>query len=256
MAGDNGSIQGPAEKKWGYTTITVADWDGDGRKDIIANSIWGKIVWYKNAGTKKSPKLEKARPVIAEFVGNTPKPKWTWWNPEDNHLVTQWRTTPFAIDWNKDGLMDLIMLDTEGFLCFYERYMENGTRKLKPGKRIFYGTNGSVFDSKNAVADESPGLLRLNNREAGGSGRRKLCVTDWDGDGNYDLLVNSLNISVFENIKNENGNVYFRHLGPVSEQKIAGHTTSPTMMNWDKKGQSNLLLGAEDGHFYYFPEKK
>lgn len=256
MAGDNGSIQGPAEKKWGYTTITVADWDGDGRKDIIANSIWGKIVWYKNAGTKKSPKLEKARPVIAEFGGNTPKPKWTWWTPEDNHLVTQWRTTPFAIDWNKDGLMDLIMLDTEGFLCFYERYMGNGTRKLKPGKRIFYGTNGSAFDSKNAVADESPGLLRLNNREAGGSGRRKLCVTDWDGDGDFDLLVNSLNISVFENIKTENGNVYFRHLGPVSEQRIAGHTTSPTMMNRDKKGLSNLLLGAEDGHFYYSPEKK
>ena len=30
QAGDNGSIQGPAEAKWGYTTVAVADWDGDG----------------------------------------------------------------------------------------------------------------------------------------------------------------------------------------------------------------------------------
>jgi len=29
-AGANGSIQGPAEAKWGYTTLSVADWDGDG----------------------------------------------------------------------------------------------------------------------------------------------------------------------------------------------------------------------------------
>ena len=42
MAGPTGSIQGPAETKWGYTTISVADWDHDGRTDIIANSIWGR----------------------------------------------------------------------------------------------------------------------------------------------------------------------------------------------------------------------
>ena len=33
QAGENGSIQGPAEAKWGYTTQTVADWDHDGRLD-------------------------------------------------------------------------------------------------------------------------------------------------------------------------------------------------------------------------------
>jgi hypothetical protein len=39
MAGPNGSIQGPAEAKWGYTTLNIADWDGDGRLDIVYNSI-------------------------------------------------------------------------------------------------------------------------------------------------------------------------------------------------------------------------
>ena len=29
MAGPGGSIQGPCEAKWGYTTLSVADWDGD-----------------------------------------------------------------------------------------------------------------------------------------------------------------------------------------------------------------------------------
>jgi hypothetical protein len=57
MAGGNGSIQGPCEAKWGYTTLSVADWDGDGLNDIIINSIWGKIEWFKNVGTKSNPKL-------------------------------------------------------------------------------------------------------------------------------------------------------------------------------------------------------
>lgn len=255
LAGENGSIQGPAERKWGYTTLSLADWDGDGLLDIIANSIFGKIVWYKNVGSPTAPALEKARPVEAEFGGNPPKPDWNWWNPEKNHLVTQWRTTPFAIDWNRDGLTDLIMLDTEGYLSFYERYLENEVRKLKPGQRIFYGINGSVFDSKNNVVDESPGLLKLNNREAGGSGRRKLCVADWDGDDDFDLIVNSINASLFENVKTENGKVYFRHAGTFSDQKIAGHTTSPTTVNWGKGKLPELLLGAEDGHFYYLSQE-
>ena len=43
MAGPNGSIQGPCEAKWGYTTFSVADWDGDGDGDIIYNSILGRL---------------------------------------------------------------------------------------------------------------------------------------------------------------------------------------------------------------------
>ena len=49
QAGPNGSIQGPCEAKWGYTTLSVADWNHDGRLDIVANSIWGKVVWFENA---------------------------------------------------------------------------------------------------------------------------------------------------------------------------------------------------------------
>src|SRR5690606_30749289 len=39
LAGPNGSIQGPAEAKWGYTCLSVADWDHDGLPDIVINTI-------------------------------------------------------------------------------------------------------------------------------------------------------------------------------------------------------------------------
>lgn len=245
LAGESGSIQGPAERKWGYTTLSVADWDGDGRKDIILNSIFGKIEWYKNTGTKGAPKLTKMGGVKVDWKKNqVPKPEWNWWNPEKNELVTQWRTTPYAIDWNKDGLMDLVMLDHEGYLAFFERFRKRGKLYLKPGKRIF----------KNADIQLDNNLLHLNEREAGGSGRRKIAFADWDGDGDLDLLANSTNIEWYENLGEKEGNTIFKHKGNIVNTKLAGHTTSPTVVDWDKDGKPNLLIGAEDGHFYYLGE--
>ena len=118
QAGYNGSIQGPCEAKWGYTTLSVADWDQDGLLDIIVNSIWGKVVWYKNIGTQDNPQLAAAQPILVESEDGPQKPEWFWWNPVGNELATQWRTTPVVIDLNKDGLNDLVMLDYEGYPAF------------------------------------------------------------------------------------------------------------------------------------------
>jgi hypothetical protein len=237
MAGPNGSIQGPCEAKWGYTTLSVADWDHDGLADIVANSIWGKVIWYRNIGSRNEPKLAGAESVEVEWPDRPLKPAWTWWQPRDNQLVTQWRTTPVVIDLNTDGLNDLVMLDHEGYLAFFERAREKGQAILLPGKRIF--------------KDKAGETLRLSKRNAGGSGRRKLCMTDWDGDGKLDLLANSRNISFFRNVSKTPGQHIFEDTGMVDERILAGHSTSPTVVDWDKNGVPDLLVGAEDGFLYY-----
>ena len=251
MAGRNGSIQGPAEAKWGYTTLSVADWDGDGKKDLIVNSIWGKVIWFKNIGSKQHPTLSKAQDVVVDWAKGAPKPAWNWWKPGKTELVTQWRTTPLAIDWNKDGLMDLVMLDHEGYLSLFERRRKNGKLVLEPGKRIFYGAPYSGFNFRNAVTDSSVGPLRLNTGASGSSGRRKFCIADWNGDGKPDLLVNSINISLLKNKFMSKDSVVYRDMGELSNVKLAGHTSSPTIVDWNKDKIPDLLIGAEDGHFYY-----
>ena len=251
MAGENGSIQGPCESKWGYTTLSVADWDGDGLHDIIVNSIWGKVIWYKNTGTQGSPQLSQAQPVQVDWGQEIPKPVWNWWEPEESELSTQWRTTPQAIDWNRDGLMDLVMLDHEGYLAYFERFEQDGALWLKPGERIFYATDNPGFDARHRVQDSTAGGLQLNVKKYGGSGRRKFCFVDWDRDGDMDLLVNSENVSLMENVGEEEGRVKFTNKGTLVSEKLAGHTTSPTVADWNKDGDPELLIGAEDGHFYY-----
>ena len=251
MAGENGSIQGPAEAKWGYTAPSVADWDGDGLADVLVNSIWGKVLWYRNVGEPGAPKLDAAAPVRVAWEGPAPKPEWNWWDPEEGTLATQWRTTPHAIDWNENGLMDLVMLDHEGYLSFFERFEQDGKRLLRPGRRIFYGAEASTYGPRNEVRSEEAGRLRLNADKYGRSGRRKFAFTDWDSDGDQDLLVNSENVALFVNEGEQDGRVVLRHAGNVAARKLAGHTTSPTPVDWNNDGVPDLLVGAEDGHFYY-----
>lgn len=236
QAGENGSIQGPAEAKWGYTVPNVADWNHDGLLDIVINSIWGEVLWYENIGAVGSPKLAAAQPILVAWDGPTPKPEWVWWNPKGNQLVTQWRTTPVVIDWNGDGLNDIVMLDHEGYLALFQRKKEGEELTLLPGERIF----------KDAAGEP----LRLNDGYAGKSGRRKLALTDWDGDGPIDILINGDSIEFMRNTGSMN-EPKFENMGSLDARPVGGHSTCPTTVDWDKNGVPDLLYGAEDGFFYY-----
>ncbi|WP_425618666.1 FG-GAP repeat domain-containing protein [Anatilimnocola sp. NA78] len=260
QAGTNGSIQGPAEAKWGYTTISVADWDHDGLPDIVANSILGRVVWWKNIGSRQAPKLGKMRSVQVEWPSTPPKPAWTWWNPAAKELATEWRTTPLVHDFTGDGLNDLAMLDHEGYFALFPRASVKDQANpsfpfnslvLLPPQRNFYGIGGSEFDGAGKKLNKADGLLRLNVGEAGKSGRRKLTVADWDGDGLVDLITNGRNATFFKCLKSTKDRIELQDTRALDERQLAGHDTSPTTVDWNGDGRRDLLVGAEDGFLYF-----
>ncbi|MFZ4768168.1 MAG: FG-GAP repeat domain-containing protein, partial [Roseimicrobium sp.] len=236
MAG-NRSIQGPAEAKWGYTTLNIADWDADGLPDIVLNSITSEVQWLKNIGTRTAPKLAAPQPVEVEWNGEQPKLAWGWLRPDGDGLLTQWRTTPVVYDFNQDGVLDLAMLDTEGYLAYFERAKQDGKLILKAPRRAF--------------VDEKGKPLQLNAGTAGKSGRRKLCVTDWDGDGKFDFLLNSANADFLQQIDSKSGHWVLRNAGTLAPRNIEGHDVSPTVVDFDNDGVPDFLGGAEDGRFYF-----
>ena len=300
LAGERGSIQGPGEAKWGYTTVSVCDWDMDELPDLVVNSVWGKVVWYRNVGTRTEPKFTDAGMVEVEWEGTAPKPPWTWWTPAEKELAPQWRTSVQGIDLTGDGLTDLVVLDGDGYLVLHERIQEDGKLKLMPGKRVFHMEEGKphVFnhkqqernldtnqDGRNDLAGlddqgrigffvsetgnevrwvdrsddpryKDPGnatALRMASGWTGRSGRRKFVLTDWDHDGKLDLLVNSINVNFLKNVSDEPGKYVFRDMGPMDTLVLAGHTTSPSLIDINSDGVDDLVLGAEDGFFYYLP---
>ncbi len=251
MAGANGSIQGPAEAKWGYTTLSIADWNNDKLPDLIVNSIWGKVVWYRNLGTRTSPKLAAAQPIEVAWEGSPPTLAYGWLHPAGKELLTQWRTTPVAVDWNRDGLTDLVMLDQAGYLAYFERTQRAGKLVLLAPRRVFQGENFSVTNSRHNIVNSGAGAIRLNNGVAGASGRRKLCVVDWDGDGLLDFFVNSANANFLRQTGRRDGQWNFKDMGLLVNENIEGHDVSPTTVDFNGDGRPDFVGGAEDGRMYY-----
>ena len=241
-AGGNGSIQGPAETKWGYSTLSVADWDADGRLDLVVNSIWGAVRWFRNVGTPQRAVLEADRPVEVAWPGLPPKPAWVWWPTTGRELVTQWRTTPVVTDWTGDGLKDIVMLDDEGFLALWERRQSPGGLVLLPPRRVFTDASGKP--------------LKLSGGIRGKSGRRKMVATDWDGDGLTDILLNSSNASLLKNRGKTGENWVLEDTGPLARRKLDAHDTQPALADLDGDGKKDLVIGAEDGRLYVRPIAK
>jgi FG-GAP-like repeat len=83
----------------------VADWDGDGLLDLIVGCGDGSVIFYRNSGTAKEPKLDEGQVLIppgsieydADKIPKTP--------------TRGVRAKVCVVDYNGDGLPDLLVGD-------------------------------------------------------------------------------------------------------------------------------------------------
>lgn len=88
---------------------TTADWDGDGRFDLIVGGDDGRVVWYRNTGDGNG---EGAGPVLAAAVNLIePNDGFRGLKHGDQPTRPGNRVKVHCTDWNGDGLLDLLVGD-------------------------------------------------------------------------------------------------------------------------------------------------
>jgi hypothetical protein len=87
----------------------VADWDQDGRLDLVVGCGSGRVVWYRNIGSNGQPQLAAGVTLVQPFPGGA--------NASGSRTGAQLPTRSAlnakvcVADWNGDGRPDLIVGD-------------------------------------------------------------------------------------------------------------------------------------------------
>jgi len=242
-------IQGPFETRWGYTCPTVADWNGDGRPDLLLSSATARHEVFLNIGTRTEPRLTSARPLYFDGL----------------ELHGTWRVKPAVA--RMEGRMAYIMQDDANAL---HRYWRLDDSNLADGG-LLRMEDGSIITSH--IADAGPGQ----------KGRGKIALADWDGDGRLDLIIGTAKRGSIPEpqaglpwslrrvgveclqvllLRNVGSNAEPRYQQPRLFQfrgkdiYLGAHSNAPEPCQLSTvSGGPNLLIGMESGRIYFFEHK-
>jgi hypothetical protein len=245
--GYNHDIQGPQEACWGYTCPTVVDWNEDGLLDILMGDSTNHHTVFLNRGTSTAPKFEPSHSLYCDGL----------------ELHGMWRVQPAV------GILDdhmvYILVDGEDHLHLYHR-----------------ADDYNVVDrGKLLLEDSTP--IGTSYLPAGGTGRCKLKLSDWDRDGLVDLIIGTSRSNAIPNrqsgyprpaldpkslsnvlwLKNVGSNakpifrfpILLKHHGATIEPGGV-HACSPEVTVLGGGAKQNLLVGSETGRFIFYRREK
>jgi len=161
--------EGNEIKTQSASTVFATDWDADGDLDLLTGNIRGEIHLVTNRGNRKEPSYGK--PLRLEI--------------SDELKDRRGDSGPIAADWDGDGLQDLLVGMGEGSVILFRNIGSAEKPALEGGK---------------VLVEKSPIGWKWEDRKPGQWGARvKIHVTDWNGDGQLDLLLGDRSGSVIKN---------------------------------------------------------
>ncbi len=256
-----------------YSHPFVVDYNLDGRKDLLVGTYEGKIVIFINKGTDKTP----------QFSG------YSFLKEKGKDIDVGSHAAPFMVDYNNDGLSDLLVGNREGYLIYYENKGSNHN-PLFSSPVVLQDANGldiavdsystpSVLDwnhdnKKDIVLGSGSGTLSLylnkgsdsdpsfspplpieaEGTEVNVGSFASPFAADINSDGIIDLLIGDGkgDIQVYLGSARDGGIHLTRadNLQLNGQELILEGSSVPFPMDWNNDGNLDLLTGSSDGKIY------
>ena len=166
---DQGEEKDPKEDAGAM--IWCFDWDEDGDLDLLSGWFYGGLFLNRNLGTKTEPKLSTKFEPLQAGEGNT---DWGY------------QVQPTMADWDGDGRIDLVYSSLvmpksgQGSVSWCRNLAKSGEPRFAAPKALVW--NGLPTQ---AISEEL-GLERVMG------GTLVAVPTDWDGDGDLDLIISDV----------------------------------------------------------------
>ena len=224
-----------------FTGVAIADFDKDGLLDVMAGRFWERSDllapeaprdfggFFKNVGSRTSPRfIRKAGgPCTEQF--------------QICDAVRQ--NSVRMVDWDNDGKPDLLAGDTDGFIWFFRRtgepfpLFEQGKRLLAGGRPLCTAAIG---------------------------GHARFDITDWNNDGQPDLVVanGGGTVTLFMNQGTLQtpvlaagqpltaGGKPIELPGAHNGTPVPSARSSALVCDWNNDGRKDVILADDKGYYY------